>query len=82
MSEPVEEILKKKTEDILSLIRGSSTGSTQQEKEAEREFYVGVLNFKLSKQTEVLNKRIFWLNFILVGLTIILVILSVVMIVK
>jgi hypothetical protein len=70
----VEEILKKPEKEILAHIRGTSTGSTQQEKEAMREMYVGALNVKLAQKTEILNRRILWLNVMLVFLTLILVV--------
>ena len=69
-----EELINSDSKEILDLLRKEWIGSSRESREAKRQFLSGILNYKLSKTTESLSKKILWLNIILVVLTIILVI--------
>ena len=68
-----EELIKTDPKEILYLIKNACGPSTLEEHETNRQYLTGILNYKLSKITESLSRKILCLNIILVILTIILV---------
>ena len=67
-----EELIKLDDKKILDLIKQENNGSYHETHEANMQYLTGILNYKLSKTTESLSKKIFWLNIILVILTLVL----------
>ena len=68
-----EEYINLDSKEILDLLKSERGPGRLEERETNRQFYSGILNYKLSEKTESLTRKIFWLNVILVVLTFVLV---------
>ena len=72
---PKEELWQLETKEIINLIlkTNSQMPSMHGEDQTYRDYLSGIVRYKLAESEEKLSNRIWWLNFILIGLTVIMI---------